>query len=113
MRRRFNLPFQNIAIIHLTNRTLKAVTFSKLRNINETIHAVKTLYDRIHKTNGSELQKKSYLTVAESFQFHNEAFKYAREVDSKAKRMKNYAHRASQVGAMKTLLQWQALNPLS
>ena len=91
------------------NRTLKAGTFSKLRNLNESIHAVKTLYGRIPKTNEAELQRKTDLTVAESFQFHNEAFKYAEQVDNEARRMKNYAHRSSGAGAMKTLLQGQAV----
>ncbi len=93
----------------IANRTLKAGTFSKLRNLNETVHAVKNIYGRIPKTSEANLQKKTDLTVAESFQFHNEVFKYASQVDHEATRMKHYAHRASQAGAMKTLLQGQAV----
>ena len=98
-----------IYIGETTNRTLKAGTFSKLRNLNETIHAVKRLYGRIPKTRESELQKKTDLTVAESLVHHKEAFKYASKIDIEAQKMKNYAHRASQVGATKTLLEGQAI----
>ena len=91
------------------NRTLKAGTFSKLRNLNESIHAVQSLYGRIPKTSEAKLQKKTDLTVAESLHLHNEAFKYAKRIDHEAQKMKHYAHRASQVGATKTLLEGQAV----
>ena len=49
------------------NRTLKAGTFSKLRSLNESIHAVQSLYGRIPKTSEAQLQKKTDLTVAREF----------------------------------------------
>ena len=91
------------------NRTLKAGTFSKLRNLNESIHTVKSLYGRIPKTSEAELQKKTDLTVAQSLTLHNEAFRYATQTDHEAQKMKHYAHRASQTGATKTILQSQAV----
>ncbi len=91
------------------NRTLKAGTFSKLKNLNETINTVKNLYGRIPKTSQSELQKKNDLTVAENFQHHNEVYKYAKNTDEIAQRIKHYSHKASYVGATKTLLEGQAV----
>lgn len=91
------------------NRLKNPGSFSDLRNINEAIYTVKNLYGRIPKTSEAKLQKKTDLTVAESLHHHNEAFKYAKETDGEALRMKNYAHRASQAGATKTLLEGQAL----
>ena len=49
------------------NRTLKAGTFSDIKNMKEMLHTVKTLYGRIPKTSQSKLHKKTDLTVAESF----------------------------------------------
>ncbi len=91
------------------NKTLKAGTFFKLKNLNESIDAVKNLYGRIPKTSESELQKKTDLTVAESFHLHNEAFRYANKTDVQAQKIKHYAHRASKTGATKTLLEGQAV----
>ena len=91
------------------NRTLKAGTFSKLRNLNESIHAVKNLYGRIPKTSEASLQKKTDLSIAESLHLHNEAFRYANRIDNEAQKMKHYAHRASQAGATKTILESQAV----
>ena len=91
------------------NRTLKAGTFSKLRNVNESIHAVQRLYGRIPKTSEAEIQKKTDLTIAESLHLHSEAFRYATRTDREAQKMKLYAHRASQAGATKTILESQAV----
>ena len=91
------------------NRTLKAGTFSKLRNLNETIHTVKSLYGRIPKTSEADLQKKTDLSIAESLHLHNEVFRYAKRIDNEAQKMKHYAHRASQAGATKTILESQAV----
>ncbi len=91
------------------NHNLKAGTFSDISNMKEMILTVKNLYGSIPKTSQSKLQKKTDLTVAESFKLHNEAFKYAKAVDKEASKMKRYAHRASQAGATKTLLEGQAV----
>ncbi len=91
------------------NRTLKAGTFSKLKNLNESIQAVKNLYGRIPKTSEATLQKKTDLSIAESLNHHNNVYRYAKQTDELAKQMKHYAHRASQAGATKTILESQAI----
>ncbi len=91
------------------DQVLKSGTFSNIRDIKEMIGNVKKLYGQIPKTSESLLQKKTDLTVAESLHLHNQAFKYAKTTDKKASKMKHYAHRASQSGATKTLLEGQAV----
>ena len=49
------------------NRTLKAGTFSKLRNLNESIQAVQSLYGRIPKTSEAQASKENRFNSGRKF----------------------------------------------
>ncbi len=105
-----NRGFNDVMFLRDTaNQTLKAGTFSDIRNVNEAISVVRRLYGRIPKTWEAPLQKKTDLTVAESLYFQKEAFKYATKIDKEATKIKNYANKVSPTGASKTLVQSQAI----
>lgn len=96
-------------LVNTMNRVLKPGQFSDLRNINEVIRELESIYGKIPNTAEARVQSTHDITVAESIQLHNDAFRYADEVDPEAERMKQYAHVASPQGAAKAGLQAQGV----
>ena len=90
------------------NRTLKPGNLN-LNNVTDVIHELEGIYGRIPMTAEAKLQSTQDLTIAESVQLHNDAFRYADEVDPEAERIKNYADVASPQGAAKAGLQAQGV----
>jgi hypothetical protein len=96
-------------IMNTMNRTLKSGNLSDLNNVNEVLREIENIYGRIPKTSEAEMQRTQDLSVAESIQLHNDAFRYADETDPEAERLKDYAQVASPQGAAKAGLQAQGL----
>lgn len=90
------------------NRTLKSGNWN-LADVNEILHQMEELYGKIPLTAEAKMQSTHDMTVAESIHLHNEAFRYAGEVDPEAERMKQYAEHASPQGAAKASLQAQGV----
>ena len=96
-------------IMNTMNRTLKSGNLSDLNNVNEVLREIENIYGRIPKTSEAEMQRTQDLSVAESIQLHNDAFRYADETDPEAERIKDYAQVASPQGAAKAGLQAQGV----
>lgn len=90
------------------NRTLKSGNWN-LADVNDILHQMEELYGRIPITAEAKTQSMHDMTVAESIQLHNDAFRYADQVDGEAERMKQYAEQASPQGAAKAGLQAQGV----
>lgn len=97
-----------MTLANTMNRTLKPGNLD-FANAAELIRELETIYGRIPQTSESRIQSTHDLTVAESIQLHNDAFRYADEVDPEAERMKLYAQQASPQGAAKAGLQAQGV----
>lgn len=96
-------------IINTMNRTLKGGNLSDLNNVNEVIRELEDIYGRIPNTSEAKMQSTQDLSIAESIQLHNDAFRYADLVDPEAERIKAYAEVASPQGAAKASLQAQGV----
>ena len=90
------------------NRTLQTGNWN-LNNVNDILHQMEQLYGKIPNTSEAGTQSMHDMTVAESLELHNDAFRYADEVDPEAERMKQYAEQASPQGAAKASLQAQGV----
>ena len=96
-------------VMNTMNRTLKPGNLSDLNNVNELMHEIEDIYGRVPVSSEAKLQSTHDVTVAESIQLHNDAFRYADEVDPEAERIKNYAQGASPQGAAKTQLEAEGI----
>lgn len=96
-----------LRIINTMNRVLKPGNLSNLNDVNSVLREIQDIYGKIPITAEAKLQSTHDVTVAESIQLHNDAFKYADEVDPEAERIKNYAQVASPQGAAKASLEAQ------
>lgn len=90
------------------NRTVKSGNWN-LNDVNDILRQMERLYGKIPKTAEAQTQITHDMTVAESIQLHNDAFRYADNVDPEAERMKQYASVASPQGAAKASLQAQGV----
>lgn len=98
---------QALRILNTMNRSLQPGNLSDLKDIEAVIREVQDIYGKIPVTAEAKTQSTHDLTVAESIQLHNDAFKYADTVDPEAQRIINYAQIASPQGAAKTSLEAQ------
>jgi hypothetical protein len=96
-----------IGILNTMNRIMKPGNLSNLNDVEAVIREVENIYGKIPRTAEAKLQSTHDITVAESIQLHNDAFKYADTVDPEAQRIINYAKVASPQGAVKTSLEAQ------
>ncbi len=90
------------------NRTIKSGNWN-LASVQDILHQTQELYGKIPLTAEARMQSTHDVTVAESIQLHNDAFRYAEEVDQEAERIKEYARDASPQGAAKASLQAQGV----
>lgn len=96
-----------VGILNTMNRIMKPGNLSNLNDVEAVIREVENIYGKIPRTAEAKLQSTHDVTVAESIQLHNDAFKYADTVDPEAQRIINYAKVASPQGAVKTSLEAQ------
>jgi hypothetical protein len=97
-----------MTLANTMNRTLKPGNWN-LNNVNDILGQMQNMYGRIPTGSDSTLQSTNDMSVAESIQLHNDAFRYADQVDPEAERMKAYADSASPQGAAKASLQAQGV----
>jgi hypothetical protein len=90
------------------NRTFKSGNWN-LKDVDAILRQMEQLYGKIPNTAEARTQSTHDMTVAESIQLHNDAFRYADQVDPEAERMKSYANVASPQGAAKASLQAQGV----
>lgn len=90
------------------NRTIKSGNWN-LNDVNDILRQMEQIYGKIPLTAEARNQSMHDMTVAESIQLHNDAFRYADTVDPEAERMKQYANIASPQGAAKASLQAQGV----
>lgn len=90
------------------NRAMKSGNWN-LNDVNDILRQMERLYGKIPMTAEAQTQSTHDMTVAESIQLHNDAFRYADDVDPEAERMKQYANVASPQGAAKASLQAQGV----
>jgi hypothetical protein len=98
-----------LRLAETVNRTLKPGALSNLQGVTDVIRELEGIYGKIPVTSEAKLQSTHDLSVAESVHLHNEAFRYADQVDPEAERMKEYAQVASPQGAAKASLQAQGV----
>lgn len=65
------------------NRTLKTGNWN-LADVDDILHQMEELYGKIPMTAEAKTQSTHDMTVAESIQLHNDAFRYADQVDPEA-----------------------------
>lgn len=91
------------------NRTLKGGNLSDVKDLVQLAKELERVYGKIPITSEANAQMMHDTTVAESIQLHNDAFRYAEDIDPEAERMKEYAQVASPQGAAKASLQAQGM----
>ena len=91
------------------NRTLKGGNLSDVKDLVQLAKELERVYGKIPMTSEASAQIMHDTTVAESIQLHNDAFRYAEDIDPEAERMKEYAQIASPQGAAKASLQAQGV----
>lgn len=91
------------------NRTINGGNLSDLKNLTDVVRELESVYGKIPATSEAKIQSTHDMTVAESIQLHNDAFRYADEIDPEAERIKEYAQVASPQGAAKAGLQAQGV----
>lgn len=96
-------------LVNTMNRTLKGGNLSDIKDLANLVRELEKIYGKIPATSEAKIQSTHDVTVAESIQLHNDAFRYAEEVDPEAERMKEYAQVASPQGAAKASLQAQGM----
>ncbi len=87
------------------NVKLSPGILSDLRNAQEAMATIEQLYGRVPLTSQAKSQQFTDQSAAEAIQLHNEAFKYAAEIDPQAEQIKDYAKVASPGGAQKLTAQ--------
>lgn len=97
-----------MALQQTLNRTMKSGNWN-LNDVNDILRQMERVYGKIPKTAEAQMQSTHDMTVAESIQLHNDAFRYADGIDPEAERMKQYANVASPQGAAKASLQAQGV----
>ena len=90
------------------NHTIKSGNWN-LADVNDILRQMENLYGKIPATSESNTQSTHDMTVAESIELQNDAFRYADQIDPEAERMKAYAENASPQGAAKASLQAQGV----
>ncbi len=91
------------------NYKLRPGMLSDLTNIKDIILKLEQVYGKIPKTIFAKTQIANDLAVAESIKLHNDAFKYADQMDPIAEQLKSYGKKANQKNAIRASVQAQGL----
>lgn len=87
------------------NVKLSPGVLSDLQSAQEALATIEQLYGKIPMTSQAKSQQLMDQSAAEAIQLHNDAFKYAAEIDPQAEQIKEYAKMASPGGAQKLTAQ--------
>lgn len=88
-----------LRIMRTANRTLQPGVLSDMDSLDKVLDAVSDIYGAIPRTSEARLQGMTDKSVAESVHLHNEAFRYADQIDPEAERIKSHAQNVSPLGA--------------
>jgi hypothetical protein len=87
------------------NQKLSPGILSELDGAERTLRVIEQLYGVVPKTSEARVQQTMDRTAAEAISMHNDAFRYADQVDPEAERIKEYAKVASPQAAEKLTAQ--------
>ena len=87
------------------NVKLSPGILSEIQSANEAMAVIENLYGRIPVTSQAKVEQTMDQTAAEALELHNDAFRYADEIDPQAEQIKDYAKIASPAGAEKLTAQ--------
>ncbi len=88
-----------LQIARTMNSTLSPGVLSNIENVEQLLGVLQQLYGTVPNTPEAPMQRTMDQSVAEGINMHNEAFKYAQNVDTEAERIKEYAKVVSPLGA--------------
>jgi hypothetical protein len=94
-----------MSIMRTMNSTMSPGVLSDLERVEDILGTVNKLYGSVPQTSEANVQKLTDKSVAEAIQIHNQAFKYAENVDPEAERIKDYAKYVNPAGANKLTAQ--------
>lgn len=83
------------------NSTLQMGQFGNINDVTQLLRTIQDLYGMIPKTSEAKVQTATDQGATEAIMLHNQAFKYASEIDPEAERIKQYAKNVSPQGAAK------------
>jgi hypothetical protein len=84
-----------------TNVHFNPGVLSNLGNVQEAMGAVEKLYGRVPNTPQAEVQKTTDQSVAEAIEMHNDAFRYADQIEPQAEQIKDRSKVVNPQGAGK------------
>ncbi len=87
------------------NTRLSPGVLSELQGAEQALAMIQDLYGRIPRSSESRMQQTMDLSAAEAIHLHNEAFRYADQIDPEAERIKDHARVVSPQGAGKLTAQ--------
>lgn len=94
-----------MSMMRTMNSTMSPGVLSDLERVEDILGTVNKLYGSVPQTSEANVQKLTDKSVAEAIQLHNQAFKYAENVDPEAERIKDYAKYVNPAGANKLTAQ--------
>lgn len=96
---------QAMGIMRTMNSTMQPGLMGQIQNPDEALRLIQQVYGTIPRSSESNLQQFHDQSVAEAVTLHNQAFRYAAEIDPEAERIKDYSRDVSPAGAGKLTAQ--------
>ncbi len=94
-----------LSIAKTMNQKLSPGILSDLQGAEQAMAVIEQLYGGVPKTSEARMQQTMDRSAAEAIHLHNEAFRYADQIDPEAERIKDYARVVSPQGAEKLTAQ--------
>lgn len=94
-----------MGIMRTMNQTIRPGVFSEYQTPEQILRALQDLYGTIPRTSEAKMQGHMDQSVAEAVTLHNEAFKYADQIDPEAERIKEYSRGTSPAGSARLTAQ--------
>lgn len=88
-----------LTIANTMNSTLRPGVLSDLQGAERALEVINQLYGKVPQTAEANMQQTMDQSSAEAINLHNEAFRYADQVDPEAERIKEYSKVVSPQGA--------------
>ena len=100
---------QALALKETLNHQIRPGALSDLDNVVDLVRTIEHLYGKIPKTSQAKTQKMNDTLVAEGIHLHNEAFRYAENIDPMAENLKQYGQKADMKHAIRASVQGQGM----
>lgn len=94
-----------LSLAKTMNQKLSPGILSDLQGAEQAMAVIEQLYGGVPKTADARMQQTMDRSAAEAINLHNEAFRYADQIDPEAERIKDYARVVSPQGAEKLTAQ--------